>query len=125
MDERQIPAVGAKIQLGGHADPLMRHPDEQPVADIVKVAGSRKELQEVCVLEFLHSIERCQIGKECPALRLSYDEFVEAFGDVVRPTFGKRLQTRQSLEVLIGQFIKRKPALELFVIELQNLHVIG
>ena len=102
----------------------MRHTDAQPIANVVEIVFSGEQPQKVGILQLLNARERRLVWKERPALRLSHDEFVETFGDVVGPPFGKRLQPGQPRHVLFSHLKECKPAMKLFIVELQYFHVV-
>ena len=64
-------------------------------------------------------------GKGTVGQRSSYvGQFVETFGDFPCPTFGKRPQGSQLLEIHVAEFEKFQPPPALLVVQLQYLHVI-
>ena len=111
MDQRQVSPVSAEIQFGRHADALVGRAYAQPVANIVEIVGSREQAEEVGVLHLLDASQRGLIREERAALRLAHDQFVQAFGDFVRPAIGERFQAGEPLEVFFGQLEECEPSL--------------
>ena len=103
----------------------MHRADAQAILDVGKVAPAVEEAQEVLALGPLHAADRGLVGEELARLRVRQEKLVKGVHESVGVLLGEGAERPQAREVLVRQLAEGAPPAQLFLVDLEELKVVG